>query len=62
MRNGILQGRLSDERIQMLDAIGFLWNKNRKREAGMNHSTWSRNITSITEDGRLMLQTQKKRG
>ncbi|MCL3851329.1 MULTISPECIES: helicase associated domain-containing protein [Parabacteroides] len=33
MRNGILQGRLSDERIQMLDAIGFLWNKNRKKRS-----------------------------
>ena len=33
IRNGILQGRLSDERIQMLDNIGFLWNKNRKKRS-----------------------------
>lgn len=33
VRNGVLQGRLSVERIQMLDAIGFTWNKNRKKRS-----------------------------
>ncbi|RGP18378.1 helicase associated domain-containing protein [Parabacteroides gordonii] len=33
VRNGILQGRLSQERIMMLDAIGFTWQKNRKKRS-----------------------------
>lgn len=48
IRNGILQGRLDDERIKMLDAIGFLWNKNRKKRSWNESFIMVRKFRNLT--------------